>query len=95
MLKDENGHFIVPNLYSISGSAHFFNAADIGITVYRRPGNDFDMTEIHIQKVRFKWVGKHGMVEFKWNKETGTYREFNENNNPNIDFTTGDVTGGF
>ena len=75
MQKDDNDEFKVPNLYSISGSAHFFNAADVGITVYRRPKEGFDMTEIHVQKVRFKWVGHPGMVEFNWTKETGIYTE--------------------
>jgi twinkle protein len=89
MQKDENGFFVVPNLYSISGSAHFFNAADIGITVYRRPGESFDMTEVHVQKVRFKWVGKSGMVEFKWDPGSGTYMEYNDYN---VDYTSGDVT---
>ena len=76
MQKDEKDEFKVPNLYSISGSAHFFNACDNGITIYRRPRDEFDMTEIHVQKVRFKWVGHPGMVEFTWEKETGIYKEY-------------------
>ena len=76
MQKDDRDEFKVPNLYSISGSAHFFNAADIGITIYRRPKEGFDMTEIHVQKVRFKWAGMPGMVEFTWEKETGIYKEY-------------------
>ena len=77
MQKDKDDQFIVPNLYSISGSAHFFNTADNGMTIYRRPQGEGvqDRTEIHIQKVRYKWVGKPGLAEFEWNKETGTYRE--------------------
>lgn len=75
MQKDDNDEFKVPNLYSISGSAHFYNAADVGITVYRRPKEGFDMTEIHVQKVRFKWVGHPGLAEFTWEKETGIYKE--------------------
>jgi twinkle protein len=74
MQKDETGIYVVPNLYSISGSAHFFNACDNGITIYRRPRADIqDATEIHIQKVRFKWVGEPGLAAFDWEKETGNY----------------------
>jgi twinkle protein len=75
MQKDEVGNYIVPNLYSISGSAHFFNTADNGITVYRRKQQDGgqDKTEIHVQKVRFKWVGQTGLAGFDWEKETGNY----------------------
>jgi twinkle protein len=77
MQKDESGCYIVPNLYSISGSAHFFNTADNGITVYRKPMGEGiqDRTHVYVQKVRFKWYGKPGMAEFDWNKETGCYSE--------------------
>ena len=75
MQKDETGNYIVPNLYSISGSAHFYNTADNGITVYRRPQVDGtqDKTEVHVQKVRFKWVGERGLAAFDLNKTTWNY----------------------
>lgn len=56
-----NGRFDIPNLYSISGSAHFYNQTDNGITVYR----DIDDTvSIFIQKIRFSWLGKIGECKF-------------------------------
>lgn len=70
MIKDKDGNYEVPNLYSISGSAHFFNKAAIGWTVYKPgPGR----TEVHIQKVKFKFWGEVGMIECLWDQKTGRY----------------------
>jgi twinkle protein len=70
MTKDENGNYHVPNLYSISGSAHFFNKTAIGMTVYKSgPG----MTDVHIQKVKFKYWGEQGIVSYYWDPDNGRY----------------------
>jgi hypothetical protein len=63
----------VPNLYDISGSAHWYNKADNGITVFR----DFEqkVTRIHILKIKFKYYGKIGEVELKYNPTSGRYYE--------------------
>lgn len=69
----QTGKFEVPNLYNISGSAHFFNKTDNGITVYR----DFEtnLITVYIQKVRFFFVGKVGYTTFTYEVETGRYAE--------------------
>lgn len=74
-LKKENGKYEVPTLYSISGSAHFFNKTDNGLTVYR----DFEtnLVTIYIQKVRYSWLGKIGYVDFNFNTETRQYQLVN------------------
>jgi twinkle protein len=61
----------IPTLYQISGSAHFFNKTDNGITVYR----DFqtNIVEIHVQKVRYSWLGKVGLCGFNYDIETRHY----------------------
>lgn len=61
----------VPTLYSISGSAHFFNKTDNGFTVYR----DFEtnLVEVHIQKVRYSWLGKIGLCTFNYCTDTRQY----------------------
>lgn len=70
-LKKENGKFEIPNMYSISGSAHFFNKTDNGISVYR----DFEsgVITIYIQKVRDEWNGKQGYCQFQYDKERRQY----------------------
>jgi twinkle protein len=71
MGKNANGDYEVPTLYNISGSANFFNKTDFGICIYRKPGSS--ISDIHIQKVKFKHLGEPGMVSFAWNKENGRY----------------------
>lgn len=65
------GNFVVPNLYSISGSANWYNKADNGMVVWRN--FQTDEIEVHIKKVRFAWVGKVGHASYVYNKTTGQY----------------------
>jgi twinkle protein len=69
----ETGLYEVPNLYSISGSSHWFNKPDYGITVYRNMENN--ETSVHIQKCRWKYAGKVGAAVFTWNPYNGIYNE--------------------
>ena len=63
-----------PLLYDISGSAHWVNKADVGLTVHRRHGSA--QTDVYIRKVRSKAVGQSGtMVTFDFNRATGKYSE--------------------
>lgn len=73
MQKDKDGNFNVPDLYSISGSAHFKNKADNGITVYRDFTNNH--TTIHVQKVRWFYVGKVGTVTMYFDVHKQQYSE--------------------
>ena len=69
--KNKDGTVPVARLYDISGSAHFANKADCGISVQR----DFDTGAvfIHVLKVRFKNIGKIGTAEMSWDRVTGRY----------------------
>lgn len=70
--KDKStGLYEVPNLYSISGSANFYNKAANGITVYRNIQSM--QTEVYVQKVKFKHWGQPGCVHFGWDKVNGRY----------------------
>ena len=70
--KDKStGKFEIPNLYNISGSANFYNKTDNGITVYRN--FDENITEIYIQKIKFKHWGKIGCVHMAWDYNNGRY----------------------
>ena len=65
-----------PNLYDISGSAHWTNMADVGISVHRPWNPDGTLqtnTEIHVKKVRFRWVGEPGIRVLSYSPITGRY----------------------
>lgn len=73
LYRDKGGDYPVPTLYDISGSAHWRNKADNGICIWR----DFQTkgeVEIHVQKVRFRQIGKIGMATLRYDTVTGQYR---------------------
>jgi twinkle protein len=63
-----------PTLYDISGSANWANKCDVGLAVHR-PDFDGAEVEIHILKVRHKWVGKPGGISLRYDRITGRYSE--------------------
>lgn len=74
--KESNGKYPVPTPYDVSGSAHFRNKADNAISIYRNVGdNDEETTEIHIQKIRFKVVGRVGARKLSYHYLTGEYTD--------------------
>jgi len=75
MRRDEAGKLPIPRPDMISGSQHWWNKADCAITVYRDLAENDAHVEIHVQKVRFKHVGKVGYVSLNYNRVTGTYTE--------------------
>ena len=76
MEKNSDGKWDVPNLYKISGSAHFYNKADYGVTIYR--DEDKDLVTWYVQKVKFRHLGHAGFVEMENNHNNGRYNEFVE-----------------
>lgn len=77
MPKNEDGTVKVPTGYNVSDSAHFYNKADFGITVYRN--FDTNIVDVHIWKVKFEGIlGEQGVVQFTHDKNTATYRPLNE-----------------
>lgn len=71
--KESGGNYPVPRPYDISGSAHWYNKADNCIAVWRDVINAPELTQIHVQKVRFKATGKPGMIELEYDYRTSTY----------------------
>ncbi len=69
----KTGNYPVPTPYDIAGSANFRNKADNCITVDRIHGAD--RVKIHVQKVRFKEVGKLGGAELVYDVKSSTYSE--------------------
>ena len=72
MKKQENGMYLPPTPYDISGSAHWRNKADNCITVYR--DMESNAVDIHIQKIRFKEIGKIGKATLHYDTVTGCYQ---------------------
>jgi twinkle protein len=68
MRRTDEGEEPVPGLWDISGSAHFRNKADIGMTVWRDLSKNDDSVEIHITKMRFLDQGKLGKVRFGYDR---------------------------
>jgi len=79
-MKVEDGLYEVPNLYSISGSSHFFNKTDYGISVYRNFVTN--TVEVYVQKVKFRHLGKPGVSNFHYNLENGRYVQAYEDQSP-------------
>jgi len=75
--RDRNsGKLPIPRPDSISGSQHWWNKADNAITVWRAlDDSQKSVVQIHVQKVRFKHVGRVGVVELSYDRVTGRYHE--------------------
>lgn len=72
--KDRDGKINPPRPYDISGSAHWYNKADNILTVFRNPMEQGPV-QIHVQKIRFKHVGKPGLVELGYDRVSGRYND--------------------
>lgn len=73
MYKNKEGEYDVPTMYSISGSAHWYNKADNGLTIYRDFQNN--MVDVHVQKVKFKVHGNIGCVPLRYVKSNGCFED--------------------
>jgi len=75
-MEKSNGSYAVPRLYDISGSHHFFNVPDVGISIHRNYIDGVnDPVELHVQKIKYHFRGRLGMVEYRFNPRTGQYSE--------------------
>jgi twinkle protein len=73
--RDASGKRPVPSPYDIHGSAHWYNKADNIVTIHRDQAEQSQDVQIHIQKVRFKHIGKPGVVTLKYDRVVGRYFE--------------------
>jgi len=71
--KDNTGQYPAATMYDISGSAHFFNKTDNGVSVYRDYTNN--TVRVYTQKVRFHWQGKIGYTDYNYDTFTRKYIE--------------------
>jgi len=61
----------VPTGYSISGSAHWYNRADFGLTMHRSD----KASMLHVWKCRFAHQGRTGKAELTYDRATGGFSE--------------------
>lgn len=75
--RNKDGTRPVPTPYDMSGSAHWYNKSDNILTVHRdQTDHASQNVEIHVQKIRFKHIGKAGRaVDLKYAHATGRYFE--------------------
>ena len=71
--KNDDGTYPVPTGYDVAGSAHFFNKADNIIAIHRDKANPQSPNEIHVQKIRNKWLGELGTGHLYWDEGSGRY----------------------
>ena len=82
-LRDWKGQ--APNLYDISGSAHFINKADNGIVIHRVKDPDDPNTrqvEVLVRKVRNKAAGMIGECRLEYERVNGRYLDLDDPNPP-------------
>jgi twinkle protein len=77
--RNDSGMIPPPDLYQVSGSAHWANMADVGLVVHRDFEND--TTRIITRKIREQGVYGHiGQKFFKFDNTSKVYTEIDENN---------------
>jgi hypothetical protein len=76
--RGKDGKYPIPTLYDISGSAQWNNMADNGLVVYRDRDSDDNVTELHVQKIRFREIGRTGMVRLGFDRPTGRFSNLEE-----------------
>lgn len=75
LYRREDGSYPVPTPYDISGSAHWRNKADNCLTVWRDENDPEQPVRVYVQKIRFREVGKIGMIKLQFDRVTGRYKE--------------------
>lgn len=71
----KDGTYPIPTPRDISGSAHFWNKSDNCITIWRNQVDRSQEVQVHVQKVRFKHIGRIGEAKLDYDWLTGRYRE--------------------
>ncbi|KMZ68891.1 hypothetical protein ZOSMA_228G00230 [Zostera marina] len=78
-LQNWSGH--APNMYDISGSAHFINKCDNGIVIHRNRDKELgpiDRVQVCVRKVRNKVIGGIGDAYLSYNRVTGEYSDLSQ-----------------
>jgi len=73
--RREDGKLPVCRPDMIAGSQHWWNKADVCITVERLFDERDGEVNIHVQKMRFKHLGRIGMATLDYDRVTGRYSD--------------------
>jgi twinkle protein len=71
--KDKDGNTPVPTLSDCHGGSMWRNKADIGICVHRHDMSKHEAT-VYVQKVKYKWMGKVGLVDLDYDPASGRFK---------------------
>ena len=70
----QDGLYPVPTPYDANGGALWRNKADAFLTVFRFVGkSDETITDIHVQKIRWREIGRVGRVSFRFDPVCGKF----------------------
>ena len=73
--KNFKGEFPVLDLYSISGSAAFYNRTDCGISLWRSNECQDNIIDVHVLKIKNTFHGKPGLCKLRYEPESQIYRD--------------------
>lgn len=79
---NSSGNYSIPTPYDISGGSMWRNKADNCLTVWRDFLREDGVIEVHVQKVRFRQVGRLGVATMKYQKATATYTDADTSRSP-------------
>jgi 5S rRNA maturation endonuclease (ribonuclease M5) len=71
--KNIDGNYPVPTPYDINGSANWRNKADNCLSIWRDLQDESKEVQFHVQKIRFREIGKVGMAGLKYTINSGRY----------------------
>lgn len=73
--KDADGSYPAPTMYDISGSSHWFNMPDFGLSVWRDKEQFDSPLVVNVLKVKNQWCGQLGTAELYYDRITGRFSE--------------------
>ena len=73
--KGDDGKYPVPTPYDAQGSSHWRNKADNALAVWRDVMDEDSEVQLHVQKCRFREVGKVGLAYLRYDLLSGRYME--------------------
>jgi len=71
--RNMDGSFPTPTAQDISGSANFYNKCDNLLIVERDFTPNSNDVRVHVKKIRFRQSGRLGVIELKYDANTGRY----------------------